>query len=197
MSSGRSPIRAGASCSTASMPATARPCGSCVRVWTWRASRSASTWRSWRRRISSRAFVAAGRSSTTSTRPPSTRCASADPEQVVLESEPPRRLSYTWQTLTDELAESLEMTDEARTRVAAEKRSKVTFDIEPLGDVVKLTVVHDGFEAGSLMASMVSQGWPSVLSNLKTLLETGETLPESLEPVPPVRLGLTKERSPK
>jgi uncharacterized protein YndB with AHSA1/START domain/DNA-binding transcriptional ArsR family regulator len=116
---------------------------------------------------------------------------SDDAEQVVLESDPPRRLSYTWHTLTDELAETLDMTDEARARVAAEKRSKVTFDIEPLGDVVKLTVVHDGFEAGSLMASMVSEGWPSVLSNLKTLLETGETLPKSMEPVPPARLGLT------
>jgi uncharacterized protein YndB with AHSA1/START domain/DNA-binding transcriptional ArsR family regulator len=115
-----------------------------------------------------------------------------DPDQVVLESDPPRRLSYTWHTLTDALADSLDMTDEARARVAAEKRSKVTFDIEPLGDVVKLTVVHDGFEAGSLMASMVSAGWPSVLSNLKTLLETGETLPDSMEPVPPARLGLTR-----
>jgi uncharacterized protein YndB with AHSA1/START domain/DNA-binding transcriptional ArsR family regulator len=117
---------------------------------------------------------------------------SDDPEQVVLESDPPRRLSYTWHTLTEELAESLDMTDDARARVAAETRSKVTFDIEPLGDVVKLTVVHDGFDAGSLMASMVSQGWPSVLSNLKTLLETGETLPDSKEPAAPARVGLTK-----
>jgi hypothetical protein len=42
---------------------------------------------------------------------------------------------------------------------------------------VRLTVVHDGFDPGSLMATMVSQGWPRVLSDLKTLLETGETLP--------------------
>ncbi|HEX4719826.1 MAG TPA: metalloregulator ArsR/SmtB family transcription factor [Thermoleophilaceae bacterium] len=119
--------------------------------------------------------------------------ASDDPEQVVLESDPPRRLSYTWHTMTDELAASLDITDDARERIAAEKRSRVTFDIEPLGEVVKLTVVHDGFESGSLMASMVSQGWPSVLSNLKTLLETGETLPKTTEPVPPARLGLTKE----
>jgi uncharacterized protein YndB with AHSA1/START domain len=119
--------------------------------------------------------------------------ASDDPEQVVLEADPPRRLSYTWHTVTDELAETLNMTDDARERVAAEKRSQVTFDIEPLGDVVKLTVVHDGFESASLMASMVSQGWPSVLSNLKTLLETGETLPARMEPAQPARLGLTKE----
>jgi uncharacterized protein YndB with AHSA1/START domain/DNA-binding transcriptional ArsR family regulator len=117
---------------------------------------------------------------------------SADPEQVVLEADPPRRLSYTWHTMTDELADAIDLTEEARTRLAGEKRSKVTFDVEPLGEVVKLTVVHDGFDAGSLMASMVSQGWPVVLSNLKTLLETGDTLPERMEPTSHARLGLTK-----
>jgi DNA-binding transcriptional ArsR family regulator/uncharacterized protein YndB with AHSA1/START domain len=117
----------------------------------------------------------------------------ADPEQVVLESEPYRRLSYSWHSFTPELVESLNLTDEARERVVAEQRSKVTFDIEPLGDQVKLTVVHDGFEPGSTVASMVSQGWPRVLSNLKTLLETGETLPGNPEPPPPVRLGLTTD----
>ena len=100
-----------------------------------------------------------------------------DPDQVVLEAEPYRRLSYTWHTFTPELAESIHLTDEARERIAAEPRSKVTFEIEPLGELVKLTVVHDGFEPGSVVASMVSQGWPAILSDLKTLLETGETLP--------------------
>jgi uncharacterized protein YndB with AHSA1/START domain/DNA-binding transcriptional ArsR family regulator len=115
----------------------------------------------------------------------------ADPEQVVLESDPYRRLAYTWHTFTPELAETLELTAEARERIDAEPRSKVTFELEPLGELVKLTVVHDGFEAGSLVASMVSQGWPPILSNLKTLLETGETLPVNREPLPPLRLGLT------
>jgi uncharacterized protein YndB with AHSA1/START domain len=114
-----------------------------------------------------------------------------DPEQVVLESEPPRRLSYSWHTPTPELLDLLELTEETRERLTAERRSKVTFDIEPLGELVKLTVVHDGFEPGSLMASLVSQGWPGILSNLKTLLETGETLPTYDEPPPTVRLGLT------
>ena len=114
-----------------------------------------------------------------------------DPEQVVLESEPPRRLSYSWHTPTPELLDLLELTEETRERLTAERRSKVTFDIEPLGELVKLTVVHDGFEPGSLMASLVSQGWPGILSNLKTLLETGETLPAYDEPPPTVRLGLT------
>ena len=119
----------------------------------------------------------------------------ADPEQIVLESEPYRRLSYTWHTFTPELAEVLDVTDEARERIAAEQRSKVTFEIEPLGELVKLTVVHDGFEAGSLMASLVSHGWPSVLSNLKTLLETGETLPAFDEPPPTALLRLTTRSS--
>ena len=114
-----------------------------------------------------------------------------DPEQVVLESEPPRRLSYSWHTPTPELLDLLGLTEETRERLTAERRSKVTFDIEPLGELVKLTVVHDGFEPGSLMASLVSQGWPGILSNLKTLLETGETLPAYDEPPPTVRLGLT------
>jgi hypothetical protein len=41
------------------------------------------------------------------------------------------------------------------------------FDIEPLGELVKLTVVHDGFERGSLVAKLVTQGWPAVLAGLR------------------------------
>ena len=115
----------------------------------------------------------------------------ADPEQIVLESKPYSRLSYTWHNLTTELAEALDMTAEAQERIAAEKRSKVTFDLEPHGDLVKLTVVHDGFEPDSTMISMISNGWPRVLSSLKTLLETGEDLTID-EPRPPAQLGLTK-----
>ena len=115
----------------------------------------------------------------------------ADPEQVVLESEPYRRLSYSWHSFTPELAESIDLTDDVRTRIAAEQRSRVSFDLEPLGELVKLTVVHDGFEPGSVVASMVGQGWPRILSNLKTLLETGATLPDAPEPTVPARLGLT------
>ncbi len=114
-----------------------------------------------------------------------------DPEQVVIEADPPRRLSYTWHTVTPDLADALGLTDEPRRHLAAERRSKVTFDLEPLGDLVKLTVVHDGFDEGSLMAELTALGWPSVLSNLKTLLETGTTLPLDLEPPAAVRLGLT------
>ncbi|MFZ0043219.1 MAG: metalloregulator ArsR/SmtB family transcription factor [Solirubrobacteraceae bacterium] len=116
----------------------------------------------------------------------------ADSEQVVVESEPYRRLSYTWHTFTPEWAHSLDFTDEARDRLAAEPRSKVTFEIEQLdAKQVRLTVIHDDLEPDGMTASMISQGWPRVLANLKTVLETGETLPDNPEPPTPVRLGLT------
>jgi uncharacterized protein YndB with AHSA1/START domain len=101
----------------------------------------------------------------------------ADPEQVVLESEPYRRLSYTWHTFTPELAGRFGWDEEFLGRLAGERRSKVTFEIEPAGEKVKLTVLHDGFDAGSTVAEMVSVGWPDVISSLKTLLETGDPLP--------------------
>jgi uncharacterized protein YndB with AHSA1/START domain len=104
----------------------------------------------------------------------------ADDEQVVLEAEPFSRLSYTWHTVTPEWADALDLTAEARERLAGEPRSMVTFEIEPLDDAqVKLTVVHDGLAPDGLMGSLISRGWPRVLSNLKTLLETGEPLPDS------------------
>ena len=101
----------------------------------------------------------------------------ADPAQVVLEYEPYRRLSYTWHTFTPEWAEACGFDDERLATLAGERRSKVTFEIEPLGQQVKLTVVHDDFDPGRAVLELVSQGWPQLLSDLKTLLETGELLP--------------------
>jgi DNA-binding transcriptional ArsR family regulator/uncharacterized protein YndB with AHSA1/START domain len=102
----------------------------------------------------------------------------SDPEQVVLESDPYRRLSYTWHTFSPEWA-ALHGIDEAQAAVwRAEPRSKVAFDIEESAPgVVKLTVVHDSTDPGSLVVQAVQQGWPAVLASLKTLLETGEPLP--------------------
>lgn len=102
----------------------------------------------------------------------------ADPSQVVLESEPYRRLVYTWHVMTPEFAASVGLADDVLAKLAEEPQSKVTFDIEPHGKLVKLTVVHDGIEPGTKLIEMVSSGWPEILSNLKTLLETGETLPQ-------------------
>jgi uncharacterized protein YndB with AHSA1/START domain len=102
----------------------------------------------------------------------------SDPEQVILESDPHRRLAYTWHTFTPEWAAQVGMDDATAATWRAEPRSRVAFDIEDVGTgVVKLTVTHDGFEPGSTVLGSTSQGWPAVLSSLKTLLETGETLP--------------------
>jgi uncharacterized protein YndB with AHSA1/START domain len=106
----------------------------------------------------------------------------ADPEQVVLESDPYRRLAYTWHTFTPEWARAAGVSDDVLAALRSEGRSKVTFEIEPVGQVVKLTVVHDGFDPASTAREMVSVGWPELLSNLKTLLETGDTLPPAAEP---------------
>jgi uncharacterized protein YndB with AHSA1/START domain len=100
----------------------------------------------------------------------------ADPAQVVLESEPHRRRSYSWHTFTPEFAEKFGLGDEVFTKAASE-RSRVTFTIEPVGQMVRLTVVHDGFEPDSAILEGISEGWPVILANLKTLLETGDTLP--------------------
>ena len=82
----------------------------------------------------------------------------------VVESTPPRRLVFTWARPADEADES--------------KHSRVAFDIEPCGDgLVRLTVTHDDLERDPEMLTGISGGWPKVLSNLKTLLETGRALP--------------------
>ena len=98
-----------------------------------------------------------------------------DPAQVVLESDPPRRLSYTWHTFVPELARAVGVSEERFALAAAEPRSKVTFELEPAGEAVKLTVTHDDLGPEGHTATMVSGGWPRVLSKLKTLLETGAT----------------------
>ena len=95
----------------------------------------------------------------------------------MLQSDPFRRLSYTWHTFTPEWAAAYDVSDGHLAQVAAEPRSTVTFDLEPVGDLVKLTVVHGGFAAGSAVLPGISQGWPRLMSDLKTLLETGEPLP--------------------
>jgi uncharacterized protein YndB with AHSA1/START domain len=81
----------------------------------------------------------------------------------VLESSPPRRLVLTWADPADEANEG--------------KHSRVSFDIEPVGGVVRLTVTHDRFEPGSEMFESIRKGWPKVLSSLKSLLEAGRPLP--------------------
>ena len=82
----------------------------------------------------------------------------------VIESSPPRRLVLTWAAPVDADRE--------------EKQTRVTFEIEPVRDVVRLSVTHENLEAGSEMLEGITSGWPKVLSSLKSLLEVGRPLPQ-------------------
>ena len=57
-----------------------------------------------------------------------------------------------------------------------ERTSRVTFDLEPNGKVVKLTVTHDELDERGVTLRNISGGWPMVLASLKSLLETGHGL---------------------
>jgi uncharacterized protein YndB with AHSA1/START domain len=85
-------------------------------------------------------------------------------EGKVLECDPPRRLRVSWNHLADPAMKS-------------EGESVCTFELEPAqAGVTKLTVTHVIGVADSKLIVAVSGGWPSILSSLKTLLETGEAL---------------------
>ena len=79
--------------------------------------------------------------------------------------DPPRRLVHGWRSLYDPA-------------MAAEPESRVTWEIDPNEDgVCLLTVTHDRLEGAPKTAAGVSgAGWTGVISNLKTLLETGEPM---------------------
>ena len=78
-----------------------------------------------------------------------------------LEVDPPRRLVQSMKALWDE-------------DVKREGTSRVTWEIEPVGDSCHLTVTHDELREGA--NEQLYGGWPMILSGLKTLLETGELL---------------------
>ncbi len=81
----------------------------------------------------------------------------------VLEIDPPRRLVLKWR-------------NEFRPELRAEGYSRCTMELEPAGDAVKLTVTHEMDAPGSKFIAAVSGGWPMILSSLKSLIETGESL---------------------
>jgi len=60
--------------------------------------------------------------------------------------------------------------------VKSEGSTRITWEIEPVGDSCRLTVTHDQFPRGGPTFEAVKEGWPEVLSSLKSLLETGEAL---------------------
>lgn len=84
-------------------------------------------------------------------------------EGKVLEVDKPRKLVHTFLAVHD---------DEQR----KERPSRVTWQIEPLGEVCKLTVTHDDFDGETKTYKSVQSGWGPVLSGLKTILETGKPL---------------------
>ncbi|WP_406632492.1 ArsR/SmtB family transcription factor [Amycolatopsis sp. WGS_07] len=96
--------------------------------------------------------------------------------QRVLVAEPCRRLAYTWHNYPPESAEAFGWSEATLAERRREAITQVTFDLEPVGSAVRLTVTHDGFEGRTAMYEGVSKGWPEIVSNLKTLLETGDTL---------------------
>lgn len=81
---------------------------------------------------------------------------------TVIEFSPPTRMVFSW-------ARPSEADDQT-------KHSRVTFDLEAQGEVVKLTVTHADLENDLPMLNGISNGWPRVLANMKTLLETGKRM---------------------
>ena len=81
----------------------------------------------------------------------------------VVELVPQRKLVLTWR-------------NEFKPELRAEGPTRVTFELEAQGEAVKLTVTHESDTPGSKLIEAVSHGWPHILSSLKSLLETGESL---------------------
>jgi uncharacterized protein YndB with AHSA1/START domain len=90
----------------------------------------------------------------------------------ILEADPPRRLSYTFHHMLDETARK-------------EPPTKVVFILEKHGNLMKLTLTHENFVAGSKLLDGISKGWPAILASLKSLLETGIALS-----IPPAALAI-------
>jgi uncharacterized protein YndB with AHSA1/START domain len=86
----------------------------------------------------------------------------ADSGEVV-ELVPQRRLVLTWQ-------------NQFMPEMRAAGPSHATFEIEPQGEMVKLTIIHESDTPDSRLIDKVSNGWPLILGSLKSLLETGASL---------------------
>ena len=78
----------------------------------------------------------------------------------IIEAEPPRRLVIRWQ-------------NQFKPELEAEGASQCTMELEPSGTAVKLSITHTIEREPSKLIVAVSGGWPKVISNLKSLLESG------------------------
>lgn len=81
----------------------------------------------------------------------------------ILEIAPPRRLVLKWR-------------HERRPELVAEGEARCTIEVEPYKGAVKLTVTHESGAPASQLIEAVSGGWPRILANLKSLMETGEVI---------------------
>lgn len=81
----------------------------------------------------------------------------------IIEADPPKRLVIRWR-------------NEWKPEMKAEGNSRCSFELEPEGEAVKLTVIHAIDRPDSALIGAVSGGWPRILSNLKSLLETGSVV---------------------
>jgi uncharacterized protein YndB with AHSA1/START domain len=81
----------------------------------------------------------------------------------IIEIDPPHRLVLTWR-------------NEFRPELHKEGYSQLTYQLEQHGDMVKFMLTHEIDWPESKFIEAVSQGWPAILSSLKSLLETGESL---------------------
>ncbi|RYD34654.1 MAG: ATPase [Verrucomicrobiaceae bacterium] len=84
----------------------------------------------------------------------------------VVEIDPPKRLVLKWR-------------NEFKPELKEEGYSRMTYELEPQGELVKLTVIHEMDRGQSKFIQAVSNGWPLILSGLKSLLETGTPLKET------------------
>lgn len=87
---------------------------------------------------------------------------------TVIEADKPRKLVVTWQ-------------NQFIPELKADGISRCTMALEPEGQLVKLTILHEMEKEESKLIEAVSKGWPKLLSSLKTLLETGKPLPGTSE----------------
>ena len=84
----------------------------------------------------------------------------------VLEADPPRRLVLKWR-------------NEFKPELKSEGPARCSYEIEQVGDAVKLTITHAIDRPESKLIAAVSGGWPRIVSNLKSLLETGSIVLET------------------
>lgn len=93
----------------------------------------------------------------------------SDDDGEVLECDPPRKLVYTWMKGAPEVAKK------------RNGPSRVTYELQPMGALVRLRLIHENLLPEDVIKDPntfkgINNGWPAVLSSLKSLLETGQEI---------------------